>query len=347
MKRFWSFFALAAAILFLTQFFLSGCGKEEATSPIVSEQQSAGPQFLTLQFDHSVTFVELADLALAKKLSVEEIRLEFDGFTSGYTVEGRDLRVLEADFYQQHETFLRTMMKPSSAIVETLSTKGFMPFATLLEKSVRHDVPISIVTFRTPVSDQIRSELGAELREDVVVLQNNRPMPNGSQENDDPNIAAPQSMWHERWAPYGGTSEVPRSYTYQSFKFNNMQDFSGGNRTYEHETQIYNRNYANYGGYWATSMPYGYKDTQFGDTMDNFTVGTYRADRLSAYTWYWTYMSLSRQSASSAVCKIRGQIGHRNPSWCYSTWCVWADATTYPGQLASLTLPNYGFCWQY
>lgn len=55
-------------------------------------------------------------------------------------------------------------------------------------------------------------------------------------------------------------------------------------------------------------------------------------------------MSLRAGSASTATVRIKGQKGHRYPSWCYSTWCVFADATT--GSMATFTAPA-GMSWQY
>ncbi len=151
-----------------------------------------------------------------------------------------------------------------------------------------------------------------------------------------------QSLYHELWAPYGGTTNVRTTYTLQTFYFNNVSSF-GSNSTYEHETQVYNVNFANYAGYWSSNMPSAYYDTPFADTIDNFTVGTSTASSLQTYTQYYTYMTLSAGSGSATV-RIKGQKGHRTPSWCYSTWCIFADATT--GTMALHTAPS-GMSWQY
>ena len=154
---------------------------------------------------------------------------------------------------------------------------------------------------------------------------------------------AKASYWHEPWAPYAGGSDVQRTYTLQTFYFNNVSNF-GSIDTYEHETQVYNKNFADYAGYRSSNMPSIYYDTPFLDSIDNFTIGTFTASSLKAYTQYYTYMSLRAGSASTATVRIKGQKGHRNPSWCYSTWCVWPDATTL--SMATFTAPA-GMSWQY
>lgn len=152
-----------------------------------------------------------------------------------------------------------------------------------------------------------------------------------------------ESTSHESWAPYGGTSDVKATYTSQTFYFDKISDF-GSTNTYEHETQVYDKRFANYAGYWSSNMPKAYYDTPFLDTIDNFTVGTLTANVLKVKTQYYTYMSLKAGTVTTATVRIKGQKGHRSPSSCYSTWCVFADATT--GTMALLTAPS-GKSWQY
>lgn len=155
---------------------------------------------------------------------------------------------------------------------------------------------------------------------------------------------AEASYWHELWAPYGGGSDVQRTYTYQTFYFNDISSY-GSADTYEQETQVYDKNFADYAGYWSSNMPSAYYDTPFSDSIDNFTIGTFTGASLQTYTQYYTYMSLTAGSASTATVRIKGQKGHRSPSWCYSTWCVFADATT--GTMALHNPAPSGMSWQY
>lgn len=147
------------------------------------------------------------------------------------------------------------------------------------------------------------------------------------------------SSYHESWAPFGGTSNVTRWQTYQTFYFNNTGEF-GSISTYEHETQIYNGSFADYDGYWSSNLPRAYKDTQFGDSIDNFTIGSSQASDIKTYTRYYTYIGLKPGSALSANVKIKGQKGHRWPSWCYSTWCIFADPGATTSALTDYNAPG-------
>lgn len=148
----------------------------------------------------------------------------------------------------------------------------------------------------------------------------------------------------KNWVPRSGTSQVTQTYSYNSFVFPNVSGFSsfGGIMIYEHETQVYDNAYANYDNYWSSNMPNSYYDTPFSDTIDTFTIGTSNASSLKSNTQYWTYMALKQGSVSSASVIIKGQLGHRSPSWCYSTWCIFADMTTKRTKsLVSYTAPVY------
>lgn len=158
-------------------------------------------------------------------------------------------------------------------------------------------------------------------------------------------ILRPQSLYHETWAPCAGTSDVSHDNTYQRFYFNNVTQFAlNSASTYEHETQVYDQFFANFTGYWSSNLPCAYYDTSFEDDIDNFTVGSACATYLTTYSWYYTYMGLTDEWSSTATVRIKGQIGHRFPSSCYSTWCIWADATT--GSMAVFTAPA-ALSWQY
>lgn len=141
------------------------------------------------------------------------------------------------------------------------------------------------------------------------------------------------------WIPYAGTTHVSQTFASNTFKFNNVSEFEW-NKTYEHETQIYNTNYADYAGSRNSNLPRAYKDTQFLDDIDNFTIGSADASQLIAGRNYFTYMDLTPWSESTWTIKIKGQIWHRFPSFCYSTWCIIADATS-----PTLISWNWGIYW--
>lgn len=160
------------------------------------------------------------------------------------------------------------------------------------------------------------------------------------------------SLSSDDWAPSRGTSKVNQNLTYQTFYFrtDNLSKLKTDlTVTYEHETQIYDGNYADYDGYWSSTMPNSYLDTDFGDSssLDNFTIGSSNASSFVEDEKYYTYMSLKAgTSKAEAYVRIKGQKGHRFPSSCYSTWCIWADATS--GSLTKGYTPHAGVNpWHY
>lgn len=80
---------------------------------------------------------------------------------------------------------------------------------------------------------------------------------------------------------------------------------------------------------WSTSMPDGYKDTQFldGDNEYIFTIGTSRAGKLDPDKEYRTYFRTENGNTSSDDGAIYLQRGNRTPSYCDSTWCIFAQET--------------------
>jgi len=153
------------------------------------------------------------------------------------------------------------------------------------------------------------------------------------------------AMAGEVWAPYKGYSSVNHSYAFNIFYFNwdAIKSFESKN-TYEQESQVYDKKFANYNKYWSSNMPRAYYDTPFLDSIDNFTVGSATAVVLSPYKQYYTYMSLKKEKNNSATVRIKGQKGKRSPSWCYSTWCIFAEATT--ETMAKFTAPG-SKSWRY
>lgn len=135
---------------------------------------------------------------------------------------------------------------------------------------------------------------------------------------------------YQNWTPYGGETDVNREYSYNRMIWNDTSGF-GSTGTYEHETIVYNAGFARpaSGGYWSSNLPHAYKDTRFGDNIDNFTVGSASAINIQRYSWYYTYYDLQPENpnVTSSTVRINGQRGHRWPSWCYSTWCIYADET--------------------
>ena len=152
----------------------------------------------------------------------------------------------------------------------------------------------------------------------------------------------------ESWAPLGGTSKVTQNETFQQFIFSkNISDQFNSKSTYEHETQVYNKNFANYNGYWKSNLPRAYYDTPAFDnkSLKNFTIGSSQASSIKGRNWYYTYMRLKAGTDNKATVRIKGQKGHRWINWIHSTWNIFADATT--SSMLTFSAPQYGICWGY
>jgi hypothetical protein len=157
----------------------------------------------------------------------------------------------------------------------------------------------------------------------------------------------------EKWDPWSGFSWVTQASAYNSFFFSfsstctvrsdssvGHNDIFDENATYEHETQVYTKAFADYDGYWSSNLPAAYYDTPFMDKIDNFTIGSAQASLLCGSAQYYTNLSLKKGKKKSATVRIKGQKGHRFPSGCTSTWCIFADATT--KSLKKFTAPGGG-----
>lgn len=144
-----------------------------------------------------------------------------------------------------------------------------------------------------------------------------------------------------KWVPSSGTSIVTadsygQRYIRQTMYWNGvsrLQGFAVDDRTYEHETVFNNydgKSYAGgYDGYWASNLPSAYLDTQFADGSSelNYTVGSAYARGIQAYTTFYYRIDIKNGNSTSDTAKVQGQLGERNPDWCYSTWCIYALQT--------------------
>ncbi len=114
----------------------------------------------------------------------------------------------------------------------------------------------------------------------------------------------------EPWAPSSGYSSVNQTKTYNRFKFTSLAGQYGNEDSYEHETQVYNNSFADYDGYWSSSLPSKYYDTPFSDDIDNFTIGSARAVDLQDGKYYYTYMALRKGNTSDCrgCCSNHGGV---------------------------------------
>ncbi len=192
----------------------------------------------------------------------------------------------------------------------------------------------------------------------------------------------------EPWAPISGYSSVSQDGAYNRFKFRLLDGQYGADETYEHETQVYNKKFADYAGDWSSNLPAKYYDTTFLDVLnpeavDNFTIGSARAEDLQGEVNYYTFMDLKKgtnckgccsshggvvcnggvsqcadgtslsvicalkgcsQCFNTALVRIKGQRGHTIIPGCTSTWCIFPDATT--DTMCLLSAPQYK-SWEY
>lgn len=179
-----------------------------------------------------------------------------------------------------------------------------------------------------------------------------------------PVLAASRSTW----VPRDGLSVMTNNYNggtyrrlYQNFRWNTAAQLSalqGSNVTLEVETHVRcvsgacwasnPRPPGSRGIAWDTSMPDGYLDTQFGDdpNLPNLTVGSSDTRGMVAQHYYFTWILASPGTTTTGTGSTWFQIGHRDPSWCSLTWCIFADDTVPVIPNWQLPLPgSRGWVW--
>jgi hypothetical protein len=302
-----------------------------------------------IQFAHPMRPTEVATLVRRMKIKPKELLYEFPGeqddvIAGGYVLDaGQEIDSAITDMTKKHAAFLEEALKSvdeqvgassDASTVENLKKLG-RSFSKLLE-----EVQESRFTLRglkvADVSDVAMLHRIPQIRSVIEVGKRNTAEPLSAPSGN--HVFRPVSYWHESWAPYYGTAKVNQGSSFQTFYFNNVTAF-GSTSTYEHETQIYNKSFANFANYWSSNLPYSYFDTPFLDSIDNFTVGSARAVYLRTYVQYYTYVALRAGSAYTATVRIKGQKGYRSPSFCTSPWCIWPQATT--SSLTTFTAPIY------
>lgn len=140
---------------------------------------------------------------------------------------------------------------------------------------------------------------------------------------------------------YGGR------YTQQNMKWSSI-NFST-EQTYEHDIFLYNYDRKTYldgtstsypgcypnATYAATSWPVAsqpYLDTRLSENLVScevdelaYTIGAAQASALQANVDYYTYIRTANGNDTTDKFKLQGQVGHRTPSNCYTTWCSFGD----------------------
>jgi hypothetical protein len=115
--------------------------------------------------------------------------------------------------------------------------------------------------------------------------------------------------------------------------------------TYEHKVYLYNYDRKTYLDGTSTSYPncyptttyaattwptasYPYLDTRLAENLISceidelsYTIGAAQANAIPANVNHYTYIRTANGNDISDKFKLQGQVGYRNPSTCYTTWC--------------------------
>lgn len=295
---------------------------------------------IKLKFSKALEQEELLSVINDVEYNIEELYFEHGDIQGGYTIEQDES--LDGAFrrlQESHLNFLSTAISDESQEVTKYNEKLLKDL--LRSEKITKDSKFKVSGVTITTNDDNYDTLLNPLVSEVHIK---------SKETGVTPVVSALSSYYvaaRLWYPTRGTAKVDKTIAYNTFYFNDASgfDYFNGILTYEHETQVYDKNFSDYGGYWSSNLPNAYKDTPFLDSIDNFTIGSSKASSIVANTKYYTSMSLKSGSASSASVRIKGQLGHRSPSSCYSTWCIYADMTT--PTLKSLTAPASTVSWTY
>lgn len=170
--------------------------------------------------------------------------------------DGETAEEAEKRFYEEHNKFLNLQLDTTRKALSDKSTpeierKMHQDFL----QELKHARSAAIVFTPTP-------------NHDIHKEQNS--ITHKARSDDAKNSPSSVRFWPFKWG-----FDINRTYISNSFYFNTVAAFNA-DRTYEHETQVYDTNFANFGGYWNSNMPYAYHDTQFMDNgnIDNFAIGS-------------------------------------------------------------------------
>lgn len=219
------------------------------------------------------------------------------------------------------------------------------------------DVFVSKITLRG--NSRSINKIVIDRPEEAITITDERSIPKTKPQNEQKpgtTVSSPNAIGisdNSRWNPEVGVSYVYPSqnggrYSTQWMWWDEIP-FSS-EQTYEHDFFLYNYdndgtylngNDTGYPGcfpvveYAATTWPAEskpYLDTRFAanyvscerDEMA-YTIGAAQADKLTANTWHYTYIRTTDGNSGNDKFKLSAQLGHRTPSWCYTTWCSFGD----------------------
>lgn len=152
-----------------------------------------------------------------------------------------------------------------------------------------------------------------------------------------------------KYLPTTGSSDISNStvagerYTKQNMKWTN--NYFASDETYEHKLYLYNYDNKTFLNGVSTAYPncyptltyaattWGsvaepYLDTRFAENLVScesselsYSIGAAQASAITTNTTHYTYMRTTHGNDSSDKFKVQAQVGFRNPSTCYTTWC--------------------------
>lgn len=334
MKSFTKFLVLMAALVVAIAF-VAGCGKNPV-GPDTHEPNSVSTSdsVTYLNFVNPMTMSEVGQYVRQNRLEILEVRLQRPGYVAGFKLEGQTPEQAAETFAMEHRKFLMMLSSRTESEMANERAAAVSELSRLSSSSLR----VSMMTVSgTP--NRFRQLPNVKVMATPLSTSNPGPVVNPISVKTQ---VQPNSLYHQSWAPYGGTSEVNKSYSYQRFIFNNVNAILASDATYEHEVHIWDKGYVNRTGYWVTNLPNAYLDCgNQTDSVDNFAVGTFTANQIRPYVWYYTYMGFYGQSASTSTVSVYAQRGQR---YAWNCWYVWSRETA--GPLTRQLAPS-GISWQF
>lgn len=337
MKKLFAVFVLALIGL-LAMVGLQGCGVKKPTaleSAGAMSTMASTDSTVNLILDSPKTMEEVGHFAREHQLEVLEVRFQRPGYVVGFRLDGQDPVTMAKVFSEEHRKYLMLLRSRTEPDLSSQRAAAISELMTLNAITLR----VSSVTIEG-LASQVKNLAGVTMSVQPLSADNPGPSVNPSSIR---RVVEPNSVNHpsQMWAPYGGTSEVNKSYSYQRFIFNDVSKLGSSLAAYEHETLISDKNYADQTGYWASNLPNPYLDCGNTDSVDNFAVGSFTANQIRTYTWYYTYIGLVGQSSPSSLVKIWAE---RGTNWTWSCWTVTSN------EHAGLLVTHYaggGISWQF
>lgn len=201
---------------------------------VIPSEQKVKRQKVRIEFTTPLSTTEIVDVV--KKFNLNPIELYYvqDDIQGGYSIsDGESIEVAVEKMLNAHNKFLiRALIHSSKEMNKTTDKTTFKrlsilnnQFVSALDKVKNNEFVIGSIQVNN--SQSISKMKKAELVSNVIpVVQKRNMRSDAFNLQNRSNYVVVKSLYHESWAPYAGTSSVNQSYTYQTFYFNNTNDFS-------------------------------------------------------------------------------------------------------------------------